>query len=218
MSLNTTPGEYSYTFKYSFKCSWILRRPSSEICIFWEPVSWKYIAFTDLHVLVLLLVAAWIFPGNLPFCFMKWVVSLDMYLSMKYSWKMHIWTTLLSLWSITLYSNYTNKQEHKLQTVPSYDYNLYAVIQIGPHNHNDLPLNTVIERVRKYWAHAKNIQPPVRIELTTPGLQDSRFKTFIGITVQEHSFTKRNKTIQNTHVSKHSQNHSLAANTYGAWW
>ena len=172
MSLNTTPGKYSYTFKYSFKCSWILRRPSSEICIFWEPVSWKYIAFTDLHVLVLLLVAAWIFAGNLPFCFMKWVVSLDMYLSMKYSWKMHIWTTLLSMWSITLYSNYTNKQEHKLQTVPSYDYNLYAVIQIGPHNHNDLPLNTVIERVRKYWAHAKNIQPPVRIELTTPGLQD----------------------------------------------
>ena len=106
MSLNTTPGEYSYTFKYSFKCSWILRRPSSEICIFWEPVSWKYIAFTDLHVLVLLLVAAWIFAGNLPFCFMKWVVSLDMYLSMKYSWKMHIWTTLLSLWSITLYNRF----------------------------------------------------------------------------------------------------------------
>ena len=118
MSLNTTPGEYSYTFKYSFKCSWILRRPSSEICIFWEPVSWKYIAFTDLHVLVLLLVAAWIFAGNLPFCFMKWVVSLDMYLSMKYSWKMHIWTTLLSLWSITLYSNYTTNKSINCKRCP----------------------------------------------------------------------------------------------------
>ena len=48
--------------------------------------------------------------------------------------------------------------------------------------------------------------------------RDSRFKTFIGITVQEHSFTKTNTPIQTHMYQQHSQNHSLEANTFWKWW
>ena len=52
-----------------------------------------------------------------------------------------------------------------------------------------------------------------------PFNRDSRFKTFIGITLQELSFTKKEQKQYKTHMyQQHSHNQSLAANTYGAWW
>ena len=52
-----------------------------------------------------------------------------------------------------------------------------------------------------------------------PFNRDLRLKTFIGITAQELSFTKKEQKQYKTHIyQQHSHNHSLAANTNGASW